>query len=106
VSRELATKIQLNLEELATLVEQFKPLTSISVNSGSQVGVVETSAACAMLHSFYTEIEKILFRGASIVLMQWDKISPLVIKVDRTHRKVRSEINSFVRWLQEQSDWG
>lgn len=24
------------------------------------VGVIETSAACAMLHSFYTEIEKIL----------------------------------------------
>jgi hypothetical protein len=58
VSHELAVKIQLGLEELAIVREQFQPLLSISSNAS--VGVIETAATCAMLHSFYTEIEKIL----------------------------------------------
>lgn len=133
MSRELATKIQLGLEELAIVHQQFEPL--ISMSSKATAGVIETSAACAMLHSFYTEIEKILkliardwderlpssdswhkdlliqmseatpkrpavisaslvevlseflafrhlFRGASIALMRWEKLYPLVTKVD------------------------
>jgi hypothetical protein len=56
VSHELAVKIQLGLEELAIVREQLQPL--ISMSSDAAVGVIETAAACAMLHSFYTEIEK------------------------------------------------
>jgi hypothetical protein len=46
------------LEELAIVRQQFEPL--ISMPSDANIGVIETSAASAMLHSFYTEIEKIL----------------------------------------------
>jgi hypothetical protein len=66
VSRELATKIQLDLEELAIVHQQFQPL--ISMSSEATAGVIETSAACAMLHSFYTEIEKIL----KLIARDWD----------------------------------
>lgn len=58
MSYELSVKIELALEELAIVREQFAPL--ISRSSEPTVGVIETAAACAMLHSFYTEIEKIL----------------------------------------------
>jgi hypothetical protein len=116
------------LEEFATVRQQFESLLPISPDA--DLDVIKTSAACAMLHSFYTEIEKILkliarewdgslptseswhrdlliqmaeatanrpavlsadllatlkeflafrhlFRGASIVLMRWDKLHPL-----------------------------
>lgn len=66
MSSELAIKIQLGLEELAVVRQQFQPL--ISLLSESTVGVIETSAACAMLHSFYTEIEKIL----KLIARGWD----------------------------------
>jgi hypothetical protein len=150
VSHELSIKIRLALEELAIIRDQFQPL--ISMPSDAPVGVIETAAACAMLHSFYTEIEKILkisarewdgqspssdswhkdlliqmsqptdtrpavvstdlvevlseflafrhlFRGASIVLMRWEKLVPLISKVDRTYNQTRNEIGAFVRFL-------
>jgi hypothetical protein len=152
VSRELAIKIQLGLEELAIVHQQFQPL--ISMSSEATAGVIETSAACAMLHSFYTEIEKILklmardwdgrlpssdswhkdlliqmseatpkrpavisaslvevlseflafrhlFRGASIALMRWEKLYPLVTKVDQTYDQARGEIEAFLRFVEE-----
>jgi hypothetical protein len=154
VSHELAIKIQLVLEELAIIREQFQPL--ISMSSDAPVGVIETAAACAMLHSFYTEIEKALklsarewdgqlpssdswhkdlliqmsqatskrpavvsaalvevlseflafrhlFRGASIVLMRWEKLHPLIAKVDRTYDQARGEIGAFVRFIEQES---
>ena len=154
MSHELAVKIRLNLEELAIVREQFEPL--ISMPSDASVGVIETAAACAMLHSFYTEIEKILklsarewdgelptshswhkdlliqmsertanrpavisrdlvevlgeflafrhlFRGASIVLMRWDKLFPLIAKVDQTYEQARTDIGAFVRFLEEKT---
>lgn len=114
--------------------------------------MIETAAACTMLHSFYTEIEKILklialdldkkmpsseswhrdllsqmtaatearpavittdlvtrlaellafrhlFRGASIALMRWNKLSPLVAKVDGVHEEIVRELNQFQRFL-------
>ena len=150
MSADLATKIQLGLEELAMVREQMSPL--IAKSSNSEVGDIETAAASAMLHSFYTEIEKILkliarecdermpssdkwhkellnqmaaptntrpavitsglveilseflafrhlFRGASIALMRWDKLSPLVAKVDQTYLQARQELESFCRFL-------
>ena len=58
MSHELATKIRVGLEELAIVRQHFETL--IAIPSDSTVGVIETSAASAMLHPFYTEIEKIL----------------------------------------------
>lgn len=150
MSADLATKIQLGLEELATVRQQISPL--IAKSSSAKAGDIETAAACAMLHSFYTEIEKILeliarewdeqmpssdawhkdllnqvaaptsrrpavitsglvevlsvflafrhvFRGASIVKMRWDRLSPLLAKVDPTYRQVRQELETFQAFL-------
>jgi len=151
VSRDLAVEIRLGLEELATVREQLNPL--ISMPPDATVGVIETAAACAMLHSFYTEIEKILkliarewdgqvpssdswhrdllnqmseatakrpaivspslvdvlseflafrhlFRGASIALMRWPKLSPLIAKVDPTYEQTKVEIEDFARFIE------
>ncbi len=155
VSDDLANKIRLGLEDLATVREQIALLTSSLPES--KVGDIETAAACAMLHSFYTEIEKILkliantwdaqlpsadawhkellkqmsvptnrrpavltsglvevlseflafrhlFRGASIALMRWEKLSPLVAKVDQTYSQTVQEIESFLRFLRTRSN--
>ena len=56
MSHELSTKIRLALEQLAVIREQFQPL--VLMVPERQVGVIETAAACAMLHSFYTEIRE------------------------------------------------
>lgn len=40
-----------------------------------------------------------LFRGASIALMRWEKLSPLVAKVDETYSRTRLEILSFVQLI-------
>jgi hypothetical protein len=155
VSPDLEKKIRLGLEELATVREQLTPLTSLPPNAS--VGVIERAAACAMLHSFYTEIEKILkliarewdgqmpssdawhkdllnqmskaaprrptilspalvevlseflafrhlFRGASIALIRWEKLSPLLAKVGRTHDQTEAEIGAFVRFIEERTE--
>jgi hypothetical protein len=147
VSSDLATKLQLGLEELAIIREQLTPLVSLH-----DAGVIERAAACAMLHSFYTGIEKILkliarewdgqmpasdawhkellnqmsiatakrpavlstalvevlseflafrhlFRGASIVLMRWEKLAPLMAKVEETYDQTEAEIRAFLRFV-------
>ena len=66
MSRELAIKIRVGHEEFGVVRQQFETLLSIPAEAS--VGVIETSAACAMLHSFYTEIEKILKR----IALEWD----------------------------------
>ena len=53
MSVELAAKIQLGLDDLATVREQLTPL--LCYPPGAEAGVIERAAACAMLHSFYTE---------------------------------------------------
>ena len=151
MSVDLATKIQLGLEEFTTVREQMAPLIAKPLDS--KAGDIETAAACALLHSFYTEIEKILrliarewdaripssdawhkellnqmaaptntrpavitsglveilseflafrhlFRGASIALMRWDKLSPLVAKVDQSYVQTRQELETFQTFLQ------
>lgn len=123
----------------------------------SGASVIETAAASAILHSFYTEIEKILtsiarewdgkmpfsetwhrellnqmaassgtrpavlssglvetlseylafrhlFRGASIALMRWDKLSPLAAKVRRTYDEIRRDLESFLMFLQARAN--
>jgi hypothetical protein len=117
-----------------------------------ELPVMETAAACTMLHSFYTEIEKILklialdldkkipsseswhrdllsqmaaatetrpavittefvtrlaellafrhlFRGASIALMRWDKLSPLVARVNGVYEETVRELDQFQHFL-------
>jgi hypothetical protein len=129
----------------------------IAKSSTSEAGDLETAAACAMLHSFYTEIEKILkliarewdrrmpssdawhkellkqmaaptntrpavitsglveilseflafrhlFRGASIALMRWDKLSPLMAEVDQTYLRARRELETFQTFLKTRSE--
>lgn len=58
MSSDLAKKLRLGLGELATIREQMAPILDLPPDG--TVGVIERAAACAMLHSFYTEIEKIL----------------------------------------------
>lgn len=48
-----------------------------------------------------------LFRGASIVLKRWDKLAPLLAKVDRTHRQAKEELKSsfgFFSWRKAVED--
>jgi len=40
-----------------------------------------------------------LFRGASIALMRWNKLSPLVAKVDGVHQEIVRELSEFQRFL-------
>jgi hypothetical protein len=63
-------KIRVGLEEFAIVRQQFEPL--LSMPSDAMVGVMETAAASAMLHSFYTEIEKIL----KLIAKDWDNQLP------------------------------
>ena len=150
MSAKLAEKIQLGLDELAVIRGMMSPL--IARTGEPELPVIETAAACTMLHSFYTEIEKIfklialdldkkipsseswhrdllsqmtaategrpavittdlvtrlaellafrhLFRGASIALMRWDKLSPLVANVDGVHEETVRQLNHFQRFL-------
>ena len=58
MSANLVEKIQLGLDELAVIRDMMSPL--IARTGEPELPVMETAAACTMLHSFYTEIEKIL----------------------------------------------
>ena len=40
-----------------------------------------------------------LFRGASIAMMQWDKLAPLPLKLDETHTRTKLEIEAFTAFL-------
>ena len=70
MSADLATRIQLGLDELLEIKDQMSPL--IARTGEQELSVMETAAACAMLHSFYTEIEKVL----KMVAINWDKRLP------------------------------
>ena len=146
MSIDLPVKIQLGLDELARVRDEFAPLLMRVAQTGP--GVIEIAAACAMLHSFYTEIEKILklvaldfdhhlppsdswhrallnqmesptttrpavisaelvkslaellafrhlFRGASIALMRWDKLVPLIDQANAVHDEFVQQISRF-----------
>lgn len=43
-----------------------------------------------------------LFRGASIVLMRWEKLHPLLAKVDRTYQQARNELEAFATFIEQQ----
>ena len=56
MSPDLAEKMQLGLDELAAIRGLMSPL--IARTGEAELPVIETAAACTMLHSFYTEIEQ------------------------------------------------
>ena len=58
MSDDLAIKIRLELDQLSIVREGMAEL--IAKPPEYDAGTIETAAACAMLHSFYTEIEKIM----------------------------------------------
>ena len=84
MSHDLATKIRLNLEELAIVREHFRPLVSKAPDAA--VDIIETAAACALLHSFYTEIEKIL----KLIAREWDGYVP---SSDSWHRNLLTQMS-------------
>ena len=45
-----------------------------------------------------------LFRGASIVLMRWEKLSPLPAKAGPTHDQTVAEIQTFVRFIEVEAE--
>lgn len=42
-----------------------------------------------------------LFRGASIALMRWDKLYPLVAKVDCTYEHAKGELEAFTGFVEQ-----
>jgi len=42
-----------------------------------------------------------LFRGASIALMRWEKLFPLLAKVNQTYDEAKREIEVFVTFIEE-----
>lgn len=151
---DLGTKLQLGLAELAAVREDLTPLIALPADMAAST--IQRAAACAMLHSFYTEIEKILkrialeydgsipdsdswhkellnqisqptskrpavisgtlaellgeflafrhlFRGASIVLMRWEKLAPLLAKVGVAYEQTCADIKRFMRFIEGES---
>ena len=85
MSPDLAKKLRLGLEELAMVREQLAPLIALSPNAS--VGVIERAAACAILHSFYTEIEKIL----KLIAREWDGQMP---SSDAWHKDLLNQMSA------------
>jgi hypothetical protein len=83
VSANLAAKIQLGLDELAVIRGMMSPL--IARTGEPALPVMETAAACTMLHSFYTEIEKIL----KLIALDLDKKIP---SSESWHRDLLSQM--------------
>jgi hypothetical protein len=88
VSSDLAKKLRLGLEELATIREQLTPLISLPATSA---GVIERAEFLAFRH---------LFRGVSIVLIRWEKLMPLLARVDQAYQQTEAEIRTFVRFIE------
>ncbi len=83
MSPNLAEKIQLGLDELAVIRGMISPL--IARTGEPELPVMETAAACTMLHSFYTEIEKIL------KLIAWD-LDKKIPSSESWHRNLLSQM--------------
>jgi hypothetical protein len=84
VSSDLAAKLRLGLQELSRVCDEIAPLTELSTES---VGVIERSATCAMLHSFYTEIEKVM----KLIAEECDRSLP---RSDSWHRDLLRQMGS------------
>jgi hypothetical protein len=82
---DLANKIHLGLEALAIVRQQMSPL--LSKPPDWKAGDIETAAACAMLHSFYTEIEKIL----KLIARECDGQMP---SADTWHKELLNQVSA------------
>jgi len=45
-----------------------------------------------------------LFRGASIALMRWDKLAPLIARVDQVYSQAKREIEAFCGFLKSHGE--
>ena len=88
VSVDLSTRIQLGLEELARIRNQM------AAPSETRPAVI---TADLIPHLAELLAFRHLFRGASIALMRWDKLSVLVAKVDSLHDSRTYEVSTFSR---------
>lgn len=75
-------------------------LKQMAAGTNSRPAVV-TSGLVEVLSEFLAFRHQ--FRGASIALMRWDKLSPLVAKVNQTYGQVREELESFQEFLRSRS---
>src|SRR5882762_2801063 len=85
VSANLSNKIALGMEVLADVRRQLEPL--ISKTSDPSADDIQTAAACAMLHSFYTEIEKIF----TLIAREIDQSMP---ETPNWHRELLVQMSS------------
>jgi hypothetical protein len=72
------------LKQMAAATEKRPPVVSAEL-------VLRLSELLAFRH---------LFRGASIALMRWDKLSPLMAKADDTYEACLRQINGFLVFLE------
>ena len=118
MSRELAARIRVGLEELGIVRQQFDPLicnfARCSCGRYPDVGCLRQMSQVrgdrpAVLSPSLVEVLneflafRHLFRGASIALMRWDKLHPLVTKVDSTYEDARSELEAFADFVEQQT---
>ena len=45
-----------------------------------------------------------LFRGASIALMRWNKLQPLVIKVQSVYQDARTQLEVFADFVEQRAE--
>jgi hypothetical protein len=76
--------------------------------SGSEVGVITTAAASAMLHSFYALGDYLafrdLFRETAVTLMRWDKLAPLLARVPEVTGELTITLAIFAHHLASSGD--
>ena len=151
MSNRLVDELRLGLDSLDEICEHMAPL--LELTPADDTDAIHAAAASAMLHSVYTEVEKMLkrialecdghmpdaaawhkellnqiaqstptrpavfslplveslseylafrhlFRGASVVLMRWNKLAPLVANVPGVQKAVHNEIEAFIAFLE------
>ncbi len=120
MSTDLSTKIDLGLEELATVREQMSPLIarewdgSMPPSDRWHRALLNQMAAPAHTRPPVIAADLVetlkeflafrhLFCGASIALMRCDKLAPLVATVDQTYLQARQELEGFQTFLQSRS---
>ena len=97
VSAELAQKIWMAIEELAEIRARMSPLIACAseVEMPGRPAVITTDLVTS-LGEFLAF--RHLFRGASVALMRWDKLAPLLAKLDSLHRDVAEQMREFERF--------
>jgi hypothetical protein len=74
----------------------------------SQMAAATETRPPVISASLFTRLAELLafrhlFRGASIALMRWDKLSPSMEKVNGVHDEFVSQLTQFQIWLRSDS---